>query len=162
VSHEGAAIRALADVLGELPGVAVSSGQGGDNRLAAPGLDRDRQHSWQFGDIRFESPLATVVVEFESAGGVTNLAKYWPYLRSKQSGKRFVLAHVFRIQTANDLITHRRLWEFLVERMRADLARETGLQFPDDWEARSFTYPAGEIDLAELGAFVREALTRAP
>lgn len=158
VSHEAAAITALADQLGELPGITVSSGQGRENRLAAPGLDPERGRSWQFGDVRFESPHATVVVEFESAGGVTNLAKYWPHLLSKQSPKRFVLAHVFRIQTERDYITHRRLWEFLVERMRTDLAAEANLGFPDDWEARSFTYPANEIDLAELGAFVRGAL----
>ena len=43
------------------------------------------------------SPAPTLrrVRALESAGGVTNLVKYWPLLESKPLRKRFVLAHVF-------------------------------------------------------------------
>ncbi len=98
-----------------------------------------------------------MAVEFESAGGLTNLVKYWPLLARSPQPKQFVLAHVFRIASANDYIAHRRLWDFLVERMRDDL-EEHGVPWGVGWEARAFTYPADAIDVTELADFVRATL----
>ena len=47
-------------------------GQGLANRVAI-----SRQVYWQFGDLRVDLPDRRVIVEVESAGGVTNLLKYW-------------------------------------------------------------------------------------
>ena len=49
---------------------------------------------FQFGDLRIETGTATIVVEAESAGGVTNLAKYRPFLAARPA-KRLVLGHLF-------------------------------------------------------------------
>lgn len=155
VSHEKAAIDALSGELGSLPGVTTFSGLAAPNRVD-PGWDLPANQRFQFGDLRIEAPGATIVVEFESAGGVTNLVKYWPLLLRRSHPKRFVLAHVFRIVSANDYIAHRRLWEFLVERMRDDLDRH-GVSWGEAWEARAFTYPAEALDVNELAQFVRGA-----
>lgn len=122
-----------------------------------PGWDLPTNQRFQFGDLRIESDDATVVVEFESAGGVTNLVKYWPLLLKREQPKRFVLAHVFRIASANDYIAHRHLWEFVIERMREDLEAR-GIPWGKGWEARAFTYPADAIDVTELAKFVRSSL----
>lgn len=158
VSHEKAAIEALSTALGSLSEVTTFSGLASANRVD-PGWDLPPNQRFQFGDLRIESPETTVVVEFESAGGVTNLVKYWPLLLKRSQPKRFVLAHVFRVASANDYIAHRRLWEFLVERMREDLDRR-GVPWRGTWEARAFTYPANAIDVTELAEFVRCSLSR--
>ena len=64
----------------------------------------------------WETPVATVVVEVESAGGVGNLVKHWPLLTAKPRRKRLAILHVFQLNSDADYIAHRRLWQFLVER----------------------------------------------
>jgi hypothetical protein len=58
---------------------------------------------------------------------------------------------VFQIASAGDYIAHRRLWGFLVERMREDLERR-GIRYPDAWEAHIFIYRRGEeaVEAAKL------------
>jgi hypothetical protein len=92
---------------------------------------------FRFGDLRIETAATTIVVEAESGGGVTNLAKYRPYLEARPA-KRFVLAHLFQVLSVNDHVSHIRLWEYLVERMRADLEARVGIRWPELWEARAF------------------------
>jgi hypothetical protein len=157
VSHERVAIESLKSRLEELPGVEVHEGFSAGNRIGIPGWELVSNQLFQFGDVRFEETSATVVVEFESAGGLTNLVKYWPLLAAGGLDKRFILAHVFRLESSNDYIVHRRLWEFTVERMREDLERR-GVQWTNHWEAKSFTYPAKEINTDELASFVANAL----
>jgi hypothetical protein len=131
---------------------------GAANRMPIPGWELAPTQLFQYGDLRLEGPDSTVVIEVESAGGVTNLVKYWPLLASKPLEKRFVLAHVFRLQSAGDYIAHRQLWSYLVEQMRSGLATERGLRYPDDWQAEAFTYPSNSIDVSEVAAFARAAL----
>ena len=96
---------------------------------------------------------ATVVVEYESAAGLTNLMKYWPLLRSEQRpAKRFVIVHVFQVTSPGDYLSHRLLWDFMVERMTADLLAH-GLQWSLHWEARSFTYRRGETAATRSTSF---------
>ena len=151
VSHERQAIGALREALGDLPGIDVFSGMGGANRIRIEGWDPAPNKRFQFGDLRLESDRTTAVVEFESAGGATNLVKYWPLLASRQP-KRFVLAHVFRLGSTDDYIAHRRLWAFLVDRMRADL--DSVMCWDEDWVARAFTYPRDAIDVSELASWL--------
>jgi hypothetical protein len=128
------------------------------HRLAIAGWELTPQQLFQYGDLRIEGARATVVIEVESAGGVTNLLKYWPLFEANQLRKRFVLAHVFRIQSAGDYIAPRQLWSYLVEKMRLGLESRPGLRWPEDWEARAFTYPSDSLDVTPVAAFARAAL----
>ena len=102
---------------------------------------------------RYEGSGVRVVIEVESAGGVGNLTKYWPLLAAGTlADKRFVLAHVYRLGSANDYVTHRNLWEYLRSKMCADLPEI-------DWEARQFTYGASDPSgLERVAEYVRTAL----
>jgi hypothetical protein len=42
--------------------------------------------------------------------------------------------------------------------MRDDLASGHGVDWPGNWEARAFTYPAEAIDVSELADFLRAPL----
>jgi hypothetical protein len=79
------------------------------------------------------------VVEVESGGGLTNLVKYWPMLAHELSPKRFALAHLFMVSSEFDYIAHRKLWEYIVERMRNDLGAR-GCLWEVNWAAQVFTY----------------------
>jgi len=144
VSYERVAVDAAIAELEPITGIKIFRGQGGSNRFSVPGWTTASNQAFQFGDLRVDSPRTTVVVEYESAAGVTNLVKYWPLLRSEQRPtKRFVIVHVFQVASPGDYLSHRLLWDFVVERMTADLLAR-GLQRPLQWEARSFTYRRGE------------------
>lgn len=97
-----------------------------------------------------------MVVEVESGGGVTNLAKYWPHLAAGRPPKRFVLAHLFLVSSTGGYISHRRLWEFLVARMREDRAAR-GVLWGRDWQAALFTYEEDE-EPDDATRFIREAM----
>ena len=153
ISHEKLALARLQEELSQLPDVYTYSGQGAGNRFGIPSWALPLTRQFQFGDLRIESPNATIIVEAESAGGVNNLAKYWPYLLAYESGKRFVLIHLFLVGSEGDYLSHRMLWEFLVERMREDLKVRRGLCWPDHWEAAMFTYRSGD-DLGHIGDYI--------
>lgn len=151
-SHESNAVTFLREAAGA--STPVFSGQDRANSFDVPEWNIARR--FQFGDLRVELPQTTVVVEVESGRGIGNLVKYWPLLKSGVLEKKFLLIHVYQIASADDYITHRRLWEFVVERMRTDLAC-LPLQWHEDWEARLFTYPAGE-DPRDAAAYLRQAV----
>lgn len=157
VSHEALILAKLRDALGTVPRASFATGMGAANRFPLAGWDLVGMQQFQFGDLRIETPTATIVVEAESAGGVTNLAKYWPYLEARPA-KRFVLAHLFQVSSPSDYVSHIRLWAYLVERMRADLEERVGVRWPEGWEARSFRYGATIDATADVVAFIREAV----
>lgn len=159
ISHEQIALSVLRTGLEGLAGVEVVSGQSGANRFGPTGWELTLGQQFQFGDLRVETEATTVVIEVESAGGVGNLAKYWPLLAMGDYAKRLVVIHVFQITSEGDYIAHRRLWEFLVERMRDDLERR-GITYPDAWEAHMFTYRKGEGP-REAAEFLREVALQA-
>jgi hypothetical protein len=65
-----------------------------------------------------------------------------------------VLVHLFQVLSTNDYVSHIKLWEYFVGRMRSDLA-VVGLSWPDRWEARLFRY-GPTMDVApDVVAFVR-------
>jgi hypothetical protein len=139
------------------PDVRIGRGMSAANRFPVEGWELTVMQRFQFGDLRLEGPSTTVVVEVESAGGITNLVKFWPLLRAGRPQGRFVLVHIFRITSDADYIAHRRLWEFLTERMREDLSSAGGLTWPGDWEARQFIYRSPD-DLAPAAEYIREVL----
>lgn len=120
---------------GEIP---VHRGQVATNRFD-PGFNLAANQWLQFGDLRVELEDRTVIIEIESAGGVTNLAKYWPLAR--HSPKPIFLLHVYGQSSQSDYIAHLKLWDFLWERMHRDLG--TG---PDSklW-ARRFTFQTSDL-----------------
>jgi hypothetical protein len=143
VSHERLALETLRAAIAGLAHADAFSGQGGGNRFGIDGWELALLQQFQFGDLRVETPAATIVVEVESGGGVGNLVKYWPLLADKPLPKRLAILHVFQLHSEADYIAHRRLWQFLVERMRADL-EPRGVRWGAAWEAQIFSYRAGE------------------
>ena len=142
VSHEDALLAHLRVAVADL-GVECVTGQGINNRFGIYGWELSRLQQFQFGDLRIELPTTTVLVETESAGGVGNLVKYWPLLRSGNVEKRVVLIHLYMISSVGDYNAHRRLWSFLVDRMEVDLS-SVGVGRPSEWDAHLFTYRRGD------------------
>jgi hypothetical protein len=151
-SFEAQAIASLREAIGDRITAEPVSGMGGMNRIAPESWELKVMQRFQFGDLRYETETARVVVEVESGGGLTNLVKYWLMLGEELKDKRFVLAHLFMVSSQFDYIAHRRLWEYVVERMLSDLDQR-GCRWEQDWHACMFTYghasaPAGIDDAA--------------
>lgn len=72
---------------------------------------------FQFGDLRVETRTCYVVMETESAGGVTNLAKYWYCIENNLIKKPVILLHLFRKASKDDYESHLALWDFLWKEM---------------------------------------------
>jgi len=117
-------------------------GQGAANKFAVNGWELLPLQQFQYGDLRIELADTTLIVETESAGGITNLVKYWPLLRSGTLAKRLVILHVYMLSSNADYIAHRKLWSFLVDRMTEDLAAN-GIGRPEGWDAQLITYHVG-------------------
>ncbi len=98
-------------------GLVALTGQRRDNRLDLAG-----SNYFQFGDLRVDTPGRHIVVEAESAGGVTNLTKYWYCLRRGLIRRPVALVHLFRQASSRDYAAHLELWDFLCGRMKSDLA----------------------------------------
>jgi hypothetical protein len=148
-------LKALRESIADLHVVGVS-GLGANNKFDVPGWDLSPLRQFQFGDLRIDLPTTTVIVETESAGGVGNLVKYWPLLRSRTLDKRLVILHVYMLTSDADYIAHRKLWSFLVERMAQDLAAN-GVGRPERWDAHLITYRKGG-PLDEVTALLRTTL----
>ncbi len=122
-------------------GCCVSKGQGLSNRILG-----DEGTYFQFGDLRVETDSRHIVVEVESAGGVTNLVKYWYCLQHRPDmiSKPVVLLHVFRQTSQADYRSHLLLRDFLY----AHMLKTVG----DKFTAKRFTYRT----LEELGPAVED------
>lgn len=155
VSFEAELLKALRESIADLHVVGVSD-QGANNKFDVPGWDLPPLRQFQYGDFRIELPTTTVIVETESAGGIGNLVKYWPLLRSGQPAKRLVILHVYMLSSDADYIAHRKLWSFLVERMTEDLTAN-GVSRPERWDAHLGTYRKGGSP-DEVTALLRKAV----
>lgn len=94
-------------------------GQSNKNKIFIEG-----KLNFQFGDLRVDTPSKHVVVEVETAGGVTNLVKYWYYLKIHPKGRLsnpIMLLHLFNTNSGNDYGSHLLVWSFLYEHMQEDL-----------------------------------------
>lgn len=156
-SYEREAIDYLAAVAKGFPQAKVYRGQGAANRFDVPGWNLPVLQRFQFGDFRLETPGEIIIVETESAGGVTNLVKYWPFLASGAVEKRLILLHLFQVASEGDYIAHRRLWGYLVERMKEDLQMRCGVLYGQHWEAHLFTYRSLE-ELEAIQHLLQERL----
>jgi len=90
----------------------VYDGQGSNNRIAPFG-----RSYFQFGDLRVDLPQRHIVVEVESAGGVTNLVKFWYCLEEGFISRPLTLFHVFAQASENDYIRHLHLWDSIKNKM---------------------------------------------
>src|SRR5437867_11979299 len=113
-------------------GLTCAMGQGVGNRVALEG-----NVYFQFGDLRVDLPSRHLIVEVESAGGVTNLVKYWQCLDKGMIKKPVFLLHLFRQVSVNDYRSHIELWRFLAERMSQVL--------PGHFRAELYTYRADSL-----------------
>lgn len=158
-SFEALAIASLREAIGDRVAVEPVSGMGGLNRVAPESWELKVMQRFQFGDLRYETAKTRVVVEVESGGGLTNLVKYWPMLGDELKDKRFVIAHLFMVSSEFDYIAHRKLWEYLVERMRRDLDHR-GCKWDQDWHARMFTYghASASTGMGDAATYIAEAL----
>jgi hypothetical protein len=155
VSHEAVLLKALQTSIADL-GVVGLHGQGATNRFDVNGWGLPLSQQFQYGDFRIELADTTVIVEAESAGGVGNLVKYWPLLRSGTLVKRLVILHVYMLGSNADYIAHRKLWFFLVDRMTEDLTAN-GVGRPERWDAQLITYRKGG-SLGEVTALLRKTI----
>jgi hypothetical protein len=129
VSHEAFALARFQEIAG-LHGHSVQSGQNSSNRIPINGAVY-----YQFGDLRVELPHVTIIVEVESSGGTTNLAKYWECYEFGRLTKPMKLLHIFRQKSVNDYESHMVIWRFLSNKMHAALGRR--------FEGRWLTYQDG-------------------
>ena len=114
-----------------------------DNRIFLPG-----KANFQFGDLRVNTLTHHVVIEIESAGGVTNLVKYWYCLALNppptQISLPIILIHVFQQTGPHSYEAHLNLWEFLWSEMQKAL---------DDKKIRAskFTYhEVSDLEVSDL------------
>jgi hypothetical protein len=127
-------------------GLPYICGQGLNNRLVLK-----RGVYFEFGDLRVDTPKRHIVIEVESAGGITNLLKYWFCLEKKKITRPLVLLHLFGMSSANDYASHLILWRHF--------ARVMTTRFRGRFSARLFRYPWDEPrQVTEPMAFFRRAL----
>ncbi len=95
-------------------GLTTYSGMGANNKINLTG-----QVGFQFGDLRVDAGKRWVIIEVESAGGVTNLAKYWYMLDNlwDEIGKPIRLFHIFKANSPNDYMSHLVTWDHLAMHM---------------------------------------------
>lgn len=108
---ERQALRRFKEIASHYP-FPIYDGQRHDNRIAQIG-----RSYFQFGDLRVDMPGCHLVVEVESAGGVTNLVKYWYCIEEGLITKPLKLLHLFAQVSANDYIRHLLLWDSLRTKM---------------------------------------------
>jgi len=126
-------------------------GQSANNRISIDG-----KVYFQFGDLRVETPTHHVIIEAESAGGITNLAKYWYCLTNenlcKQIEKPIILLHIFRQVSEMDYASHLALWDFLRDEMQNVLATHI--------QANRYTYRSISDLNQALGDFERHLVMK--
>ena len=100
------------------------------NPLPCPGC----QDSFQFGDIRIETPKRTIVIEIESWGpGLGNLLKYWPWLKGlsgTQPAKPLVLIHIWGGSYPT--------WKIVYELLEKELFGKRGRRFGEAFKILPF------------------------
>lgn len=124
-------------------------GLGKENRVGVTDWNLTQLQKFQFGDLRVETRSATIVIEVESAGGVTNLVKYWAILERNTDAKPLRLIHIFKISTPDDYIAHRKLWQFLEDKMCSSLS-----SISRSWRAYLFTDKEEQAALSQFDRLI--------
>ncbi len=122
--------------LAETSGFPYFTGQGMENRL----VFGENDIAWiEYGDLRVVAPGRVLIVEPESAGGLTNLVKFWKFIEDGTIDQPLTLFHLFRCDTEISYISHRLLWEHVLPKMQRELG--------DRFEALKFIYRDAVSDL---------------
>ncbi len=124
--------------------------QGATNRIAQLG-----RSYFQFGDLRVDTSQRHIIVEVESAGGVTNLVKYWYCLEERHIAKPIHLLHIFAQASENDYIRHLHLWDSLAAKMSNDLGNM--------FTAKRYTYRSStelEVVVSEFEGILKREFGR--
>lgn len=131
-SHEAVVLEKFREIA-KTNGMDSASSQESSNRIPIAGAVY-----YQFGDLRVELPDKIIIIEVESSGGVTNLAKYWECFDSGRLVKPLKLLHIYRQVSANDYRSHMIVWEFLCRKMQESML--------DKFEGKLATYESGNLD----------------
>ena len=144
IDHEGPSLAPFEREAAKL-GLQCHSGQGIGNSIPLT-----RQVRVQFGDLRVDAGDHWVIVEVESSGGVTNLAKYWYLIDNQweQVEKPIRLFHVFRVGSPNDYLSHLLTWDHLAEYMAGSVG--------DRFVASRHTYSSNEELASIVSLFTAE------
>ena len=137
-NHENTALGPFRDILTDR-GLPFCTGQKANNRIYV-----DDTTWYQFGDLRFSEGDQHLIVEVESAGGVTNLAKYWYLLRNNVIEGRLYLLHVFWRETSISYQSHLVVWDMLRNEIEEDLSgrfRAWRYSYSPDSHAESLREP---------------------
>ena len=67
------------------------------------------------------------------------------------------LVHLFILHSKADYIAHRRLWSYLVEKMREDLGRWPEMKWPEHWEAVLFPWE-GDYSVTRVTDYIKEVV----
>ncbi len=116
------------------------NGQGNDNRIKV-----NNKVSFQFGDLRIDTDKYHIIIEVESSGGITNLAKYWYAIEKGKITKTVILLHIYKKQSKNDYASHEELWDFIYDKMNEKLNNKI--------IAKRFDYKDGHHDKNALVFF---------
>lgn len=108
-------------------GLKIYTGQKRYNRVDLRNCGNSHSY-FEFGDLRLEFKSSRIIVEVDTAGGVTNLAKYYYMLNEPDQfnfndimpDKITYLLHVFVCKYDNDYLAHRRLWIYLSRKLEAN------------------------------------------
>ena len=110
-------------------GYRIFKKQGLDNRIPV-----ESNTFFQFGDLRVETKTHYIVIEVESAGGITNLVKFWYCIKKRPNivKKPIILMHIFRQSSSADYGSHLALWDFMWGQMKDTIG--------DSIKASRYTY----------------------
>ena len=98
---------------------------GSDHRPAGP----RKGEGFELGDAIGDFRGWTIIVEFESFQvSLSNLLKFWPYVRGELSSKPESPIAFFHFSNWKSYATYRDLWEWTLSRMRADPDRLVDIQ----------------------------------
>jgi hypothetical protein len=130
--------------IAERNGLPLHVGQTKENRIA---LKNGGQ--LEYGDLRVSMAGKEIIVEVETAGGLTNLMKYMYCLKHGDIDGPIFLLHLYSQNSSGDHKAHVTMWKFFRTLIRAELK--------DRFDARLFRFDYGAPGTGdELGRARRE------
>lgn len=115
----------------------------GQNKKNFVYIDKDSKSgpNFEFGDLRVEFKNVRVIVEVDTAGGVTNLAKYFFMLNEKEKfnfndiepDKSTYLLHIFVCKNETDYLAHRKLWFYIQNNIKNELDADKFISKMEVW-----------------------------
>lgn len=111
--------------------------------------------SLQFGDLRVRTTTRDIVIEVESAGGLTNLVKYLYLFHITRLDRPVTLIHLYSKDSPRDHAAHVEMWPFFVHLMRESV----GLKFTAHLFRYNFQTPGVRDELPRACELFRSLLS---